>query len=327
MNIMITNIGRRGYLVDFLKADPSFDGKVFVSDCDRTASGLYGSADEYFILPKPVDNPELYIDSLISLCEKKRVDIVIPVIDPEIPILAKAKRLFAEKGIMALVSNPEVIEICNSKKKMNRFLLENGFEVIQTYETIESFEEANAKGRIDFPVFIKEDFGSASLGAGVVKSMEELRFRFNDGMIVQENIQGEEYGVDIFNDCQLKPVRIVIKKKLAMRSGETDKAITVYDDSILDLCIRLGKTLKHFGPLDCDILRKGNHLFIVDLNPRFGGGYPASHMAGGNLLILLPKMKERQQIEVSYESYVTGQLTMKDIGLKTVSPTFFGVRK
>lgn len=319
MNILFTNIGRRGYLVDFLKADRNFEGKVFVSDCDKTASGLYGAADEYFILPKPVDNPELYIDSLLSLCEKKRVDIVIPVIDPEIPILAKAKEHFAEKGIMVLVSDPEVVEICNSKKMMNRFLLKNGFEVIQTYETIESFEEARAKGRIDFPVFIKEDFGSASLGAGVVKSMEELKFHFNDGMIVQENILGEEYGVDIFNDWQLRPVRIVIKKKLAMRSGETDKAITVYDDSILDLSIRLGNTLKHFGPLDCDILKKGEQMFIIDLNPRFGGGYPASHMAGANLLGLLSRLKTKQMIEIDYKAYRDGVLTMKDIGLKSVT--------
>ena len=319
MNILFTNIGRRGYLVDFLKADRSFEGKVFVSDCDKTASGLYGAADKYFILPKPVDNPELYIDNLLRLCEKKRVDIVVPVIDPEIPILAKAKGRFAEKGIMVLVSNPEVVDICNSKKMMNRFLLENGFEVIQTYDTIESFEKARAEGKIDFPVFIKEDFGSASLGAGVVKSMEELKFRFNDGMIIQENIQGEEYGVDIFNDWQLKPVIIVIKKKLAMRSGETDKAITVYDDRILELSIRLGKTLKHFGPLDCDILRIGDQMFIIDLNPRFGGGYPASHLAGANLLGLLSMLKSKQPIEIDYKAYRDGVLTMKDIGLKNTS--------
>ena len=318
MNILISNIGRRGYLVDFLKADRCFDGKVFVSDCDETASGLYGAADQYFVLSRPVDNPEIYIDNLLSLCEKKRVDIVIPVIDPEIPILAKAKERFAEKGIMVLVSNQEVVEICNSKKMMNRFLIENGFELIQTYDTIESFEEARAKSKIDFPVFIKEDFGSASLGAGVVKSMEELRFRFNDGMIIQENVQGEEYGVDIFNDWQLKPVRIVIKKKPAMRSGETDKAITVYDDSILYLSIRLGKTLKHFGPLDCDILKKGEQMFIIDLNPRFGGGYPASHLAGANLLGLLSKLKLNQPIEIDYKAYRDGVLTMKDIGLKSV---------
>lgn len=319
MNILFTNIGRRGYLVDFLKADRNFEGEVFVSDCDKTASGLYGAADEYFILPKPVDNPELYLDSLLSLCEEKRVDIVIPVIDPEIPILAKAKEYFAEKGIMVLVSDPEVVEICNSKKMMNRFLLENGFEVTQTYETTKSFEEARTKGKIDFPVFIKEDFGSASLGAGVVKSIEELKFRFNDGMIVQENILGEEYGVDIFNDWQLRPVRIVIKKKLAMRSGETDKAITVYDDSILDLSIRLGKTLKHFGPLDCDILKKGEQMFIIDLNPRFGGGYPASHMAGANLLGLLSRLRTKKTIEIDYKAYRDGVLTMKDIGLKSVN--------
>ena len=86
MNILITNIGRRGYLVDFIKENADFKGKVFVSDCDNTASGLYGTNDGFFILPKPVENEILYVKSLINVCKQNNIDAVLPVIDPEIYI-------------------------------------------------------------------------------------------------------------------------------------------------------------------------------------------------------------------------------------------------
>ena len=91
MNILITNIGRRGYLVDFIKENADFKGKVFVSDCDNTASGLYGTNDGFFILPKPVENEILYVKSLINVCKQNNIDAVLPVIDPEIYILSNTR--------------------------------------------------------------------------------------------------------------------------------------------------------------------------------------------------------------------------------------------
>lgn len=318
MNILFTNIGRRSYLVDFLKSNPNFEGKVFVSDCDKTASGLYSLNDGYFLLPKPVDDPELYVKSLIGLCIKKDIKIIIPIIDPEIPILSKYKKEFSRRGIYVLVSNQKVINICNDKHKMNIFLKKNGFDTIITYLDINAFKKDLYARKIHFPVFLKKRKGSGSEKAQRIDNMKKLEAFFEKDMVIQEYVDGTEFGVDIFNDAEGNPIRIAVKEKLAMHSGETDKAITRYDEQITRIAIRLGDKLGHIGPLDCDILKKDNKIYIIDLNPRFGGGYPATHLAGLNLLKLVVQIYLNKSIKPNYHDYLENVIVMKDIGLKIV---------
>lgn len=317
MNILIPNIGRKSYLVDFIKKT-DFGGKVYVSDCDVTAAALYSDCDEFFILPKPVNDEKKYIDELLNLCWKKDINIIIPVIDPEVDILSRYREVFSQHGIMVPVSSPKVLEICFNKIKMNEFLESKLFSVIKTFTAINAFRSAHEQGQISFPVFIKPVLGSGSIDSTVVHSIEHLMVLFREGMIIQEYLVGEEYGVDIFNDEFLQPVRIVIKRKLSMRSGETDKAITVIDAGILKEMKRLAQELGHFGPLDCDLLKTKDKIFILDLNPRLGGGYPATHMAGVNFVDLMIKLFKRQSIPEQFDNYVINQLTMKDIGIRTV---------
>ncbi|SDY18074.1 carbamoyl-phosphate synthase large subunit [Evansella caseinilytica] len=317
MNVLITNIGRRGYLVDFIKAEESFCGQVFVADCDETASGLYSNHDGRFLLPRPVEEEARYVAELLSLCRQQAVDIVIPVIDPEIYLLSKHKELFAKERILVVVSDFGVLETCCSKLKMNDFLRKNGFDVVPTFTGIRQLEAAHAGGTIDFPVFIKPVNGSGSSNCGAVHSLEELNASFREQMLIQPLLTGDEYGVDVFNDSSGMPVRLVIKKKLAMRSGETDKAVTVFHEQIHSLALRLAKALKHFGPLDLDIIVEQGRLYVIDMNPRLGGGYPATHLAGVDFLQLLMQMHGGTDPAPEFNNYKAGLLTMKDIGIKT----------
>lgn len=316
LNILITNIGRRGYLVGFFKSNTS--GNVYVSDCDYTASGLYGANDGYYILPKPVDDEKKYVNNLIELCLAKGINIIVPVIDPEIYILSKYKHLFKKEKILVLVSNKEVLEICYSKKNMNSFLKKSGFEVIPSYYSIDEFLYEFNSSNIDFPVFLKPEYGSGSINSIKIETVEALKFLYKEGMIIQKYIDGQEYGIDIFNDQNMKPIRVVIKKKISMRSGETDKAITVCDDDIFNVAIELGEKLGHFGPLDCDIFRCKEKIYILDLNPRFGGGYPFTHLAGVDFTKLILRMYNDEQIIPQFNNYPPNKLCMKTIGLKTI---------
>jgi carbamoyl-phosphate synthase large subunit len=319
MNILITNIGRRGYLVDFIKQLNSFDGKVFVSDCDNTASGLYGNCDKSFLLSKPTENEKKYVEQLLYLCEQNNINLIIPVIDPEIYILSKYKEQFSKKRITVLVSDEEVLEICYSKVKMNKFLADNCFNVVKTFVDIESFIKAFEREEIRFPVFIKPILGSGSVDSIKVKNESELRAFFREGMIIQEFLEGQEYGVDTFVDDAGIPVRVVVKQKISMRSGETDKAVTVKNDNIQNEVIKLMKVLKPYGPIDTDVIQTPKEIFIIDLNPRFGGGYPATHMAGISFIELAIRLTQKQRILPEFNNYIVGQLTMKDVGIKTIN--------
>ena len=139
MKVLIPNVGRRGYLVKYLKSISHMEVQVYVSDCDETASGLYGNNDGYFILPKPVDNPRKYVDVLIELCVRIGISVIIPVIDPEIAILSEYKDEFIRHDIFVSVSSKNVLDICYSKQKMNEFLYKHRFLVPQTYNKVSDF--------------------------------------------------------------------------------------------------------------------------------------------------------------------------------------------
>lgn len=316
INVLIPNVGRRGYLIDYMKDTPYFTGKVFVSDCDKTASGLYGNNDGFFILSKPVDNEEKYVDELINVCKTNQINLIIPVIDPEIYILSKYINIFEKNGITALVSDRQVLDICYNKLNMNQFLAEHGFWVPQTYTDIEVFKKALLQEKITFPVICKPIYGSGSEKTQVINNMRRLEADFCEGLLIQEYFaDAVEYGVDIFNTFEKEPVRCIIKRKVSMRSGETDKSYTVKNAEITSLMLQLAKTLGHVGNLDCDIMAEHGRYYIIDLNPRFGGGYPATHMVGVNLLELVLRMMNGEKVLPDFNSYEEHILVMKTISV------------
>lgn len=319
LNVLITNVGRRGYLVEFFKDTLSPRGKVYASDCDITASGLYGNNDGYFILPRTTDDEEFYMVELLKCCIENEISVVIPLIDPEIYCLSAHREQFLSRGINVIVSERPVLEICYNKIAMNEFLNRNNFFHPSTFDSIQSFEDAYREGLIAFPVIIKPIYGSGSLDTYVVDSDQKLQALFRDGLIIQEFLTGEEYGVDVFNTFDKKPVRCVVKKKIAMRSGETDKAVTVKNELIQQTVIEIAKKLGHIGNLDCDLIIANEKIYIIDLNPRFGGGYIATHVAGVNLPELIIKMIEGEPVSEDFSGYKENLLVMKTIGAQVTS--------
>lgn len=317
MNILITNIGRRGYLVDYFREAITPNEKIYTSDCDATASGLYGNNDGFFILPKPVDDEKKYVTKLMNLCIDKDIKLVVPVIDPEIFILSAYKDQFYEKGIIILVSDRKVLDICYDKELMNDFLLKNSFLVPKSYYSLSSFENDYNKSQVGFPVYLKPIKGSGSVETYKVDNFATLRPLFHDGMMIQECLIGNEYGVDTLNTFSKSPVRCVIKRKVSMRSGETDKSITVENTNIQNLFLLLAKKLGHIGNLDADVIETTHGLYVIDLNPRFGGGYPATYAAGENYPSLIIKMIKGESVEENFDGYAKNLLVMKEIKIRT----------
>ena len=69
-----------------------------------------------------------------------------------------------------------------------------------------------------------------------------------------------------------------------MRSGETDQAIIKKNKKLEAICKNISNKLKHIGNLDCDFIKYNKDYYLIDLNPRFGGGYPFSYYAGHDYL-------------------------------------------
>ena len=299
MNILFTCAGRRTYLLKYFKENLSEGDKVVATDMQLSAPALQ-AADVKIQVPAVYD-PK-YIDITLNICKEQKIDALLCLNDLELPILAENKSRFEALGVKVIVSDPEVIDIAFDKYKTAQWVESLGLNAPKTYVTLASAKEALAKGEITFPLFMKPRWGSGSIGLETIDDMEELDIYSHllmkkikktilatasvgdEYIMIQEKLTGKEFGLDVMNDLKGNNVAVSVKQKLAMRAGETDKAITVDIPEVYEMGRKIGENLKHIGNLDVDIMQRANGDYcVLELNPRFGGGYPFSYEAGVNM--------------------------------------------
>ncbi|MBQ0090429.1 MAG: ATP-grasp domain-containing protein [Prevotellaceae bacterium] len=299
MNILFTCAGRRTYLLKYFKENMAEGDKVVATDMQLSAPALQ-AADVKLQVPAVYD-PE-YVNITLKICEEQKIDALISLNDLELPILAENKAKFEALGVKVIVSDPQVIDIAFDKYKAAQWVESLGLEAPKTYVRLADVKEALAKGEIEFPLFMKPRWGSGSIGLESIADMEELDIYYNllmkkikktilatasvgdEYIMIQEKLTGSEFGLDIMNDLDGKNVAVSVKQKLAMRAGETDKAVTVDLPEVREMGKKIGEALGHIGNLDVDIMQRADGAYcVLELNPRFGGGYPFSYEAGVNM--------------------------------------------
>lgn len=299
MNILFTCAGRRTYLLKYFKENISEGDKIVATDLQLSAPALQ-AADIKVQVPAVYD-PN-YIDITLGICKQYSIDALMSLNDLELPILAENKAKFEALGVKVIVSDPKVIDICFDKYKTAQWTESIGLNAPKTYVRLADAKKALAAAEIAFPLFMKPRWGSGSIGLETIDDMEELDIYYNilmkkikktilatasvgdEYIMIQEKLTGNEFGLDVMNDLEGNNVAVSVKRKLAMRAGETDKAITVDLPEVREMGKKIGKNLKHIGNLDVDIMQRANGDYcVLELNPRFGGGYPFSYEAGVNL--------------------------------------------
>ena len=336
MNILLTSVGRRSYLVEYFKEALSGNGKVYVSN-SSDISPAFQYADEYVVTPLIYDKE--YISFLKKYCLEKNINAIISLFDIDLLVLAKYKKEFEDIGIKVIVSEDNVIETCNDKYKTFLFLKENKFNVPQTYISLTEVKEAIRKKEIDFPLMLKPRWGMGSISIYEAENVEELEIFYTkidreiknnylkyesaqtlgENVLIQEKLKGQEYGLDIINDLDTNYCTTFVKRKNAMRSGETDCAETIDSLTLRELGSKMSRKLKHIGNLDVDLFLVKDKPYILEMNARFGGGYPFSHLAGANLPKAIIKWLNNENVNkeelLTVKYNVIGQKDIKIIRL------------
>jgi carbamoyl-phosphate synthase large subunit len=282
-NILILSCGSRNKIVQYFRDELQGKGLVMATDCSDLAPALY-EADKHFIVPR-IDE-DGYLNVILEICKENNIKAVLSLIDPELNLLAKEKQAFLDIGTMPIVSGIDVVDLCFDKYKMSQFLDRNGYHAIKSYVDKEKFYNDVESGVVQYPVFVKPVKGSASMNINKVTSKDEVDLLFGryDNLMIQEYMDGTEYGVDVYIDMiSSEPVAIFIKEKIKMRAGETDKSVSVKDEKLLKLIIDFVKQVQFKGIIDIDIFKVNNEYYISEVNPRFGGGYPHAHESGVNV--------------------------------------------
>ena len=282
MNILILSAGTRNKIIQYFKKEFKNIGRVLATDMSELAPAIY-EADKYYIMPR-IDDPT-YIEKLIEVCKKEDINCLFSLIDPELSLIAKNREKFLAVGVTPLISNFDAVELAFDKYKMYQYLENNGYKTARNYIDKEKFYKDLNEDKISFPVFVKPIRGSASINISKVNSKEEIDLLFNlyDNLMIQEFLDGQEIGADVYIDpASQKTISIFTKEKIKMRAGETDKARSFKDEKLFTLIS--GNCYRYI--IDMDIFRVEGEYYVSEINPRFGGGYPHAYERGVNF----PKM-------------------------------------
>lgn len=329
MNILITSAGRRSYLVRYFREALAGDGLVHAGN--SVWSTALQAADKGVITPLIHDS--CYIDFLLDYCMQNQIRAILSVFEIDLPVLAKSRERFQKQGIKVLISDYETTLICNDKWKSYNFFTDCSIYTPQTFLNIENVLEALNQGTLQFPLIIKPRWGMGSIGLYEATNVEELKILFkrvkkdifgsylsyasdknqDECVIIQEKLQGQEYGLDVVNDLDRNCVATWVIKARSMRSGETVWAITEKNRVLEELGVRLSRHLGHIANLNVDCFICYEKPYVLEMNCRFGGHYPFFHLAGANLPMAIIKWLHGEVAPCELFEIDNGVEGMKDI--------------
>lgn len=332
-NILLTTIGRRTYLVRYFQEALKGNGSVYVTNSSPMVPA-FEIADKAFLSPLTYDDE--YIPFLKKVCMDYKVNAIVPVFDLELPILARHRKEFEDIGTKIVVSGEKTVLTCNDKWLSFKFLDEAGIGTPRTFLDIETVKEAIDNGDISYPVMIKPRWGMGTMSTYEACDDQELELLCKkvkreifdsylkyessqdkeECVIFQEKLSGQEYGLDIICDLDSHYRSTIVKRKHEMRANETDCAVTVKDDNLKDIGECIAKSFGDMqGPMDVDIIRCGDKDYVLDLNARFGGGYPFSHIAGADVPRAIVKWLRGEMVEDGLITANENVTARKEIGI------------
>ncbi len=291
--ILFTAIGRRVELIKAFQAsfkEKKIEARVLGVDIDPMFASAGYFVDKVF--PVPRFNEAEYVRSLLEICKTEKVDILLPLFEPEFPILDEQRQAFLEFGTFVLLSNKNALQICNDKFNTFKFFTESGVKTPPTWVT------SALPGDLSFPLFVKPSSGMGSQGAKKVLSSLELdnALRYGEDMIVQQYISGTEYTLDMLTDFDGRALSVVPRERLEVRSGEISKGKTVERPDLIEQAVDIVEKLGAIGPLTLQCMDTGNEVFWIEINPRFGGGVPLAIHAGVDYPNILYRLTQGEKV-------------------------------
>lgn len=281
-NILFTSSGRRVSLIRHFKKvlfTLGLDGKIVTADLKKDAPTAFVS-DVHELVPRVTTTD--YISSLLEICKRYGIKLLVPLIDTELLLLSEHIDSFKKLGVTPLVCSPETNRICGDKNNTAEFFKTIGIDTPAIFAP----DSVPEHGKGEYPYLIKPVDGSCSIGVTKINSPEELAFfkEYVANAIIQEYIAGEEYTIDVLVDFKGQVRSVVPRLRLETRAGEVSKGMTVKNQAIITATKKVAENLP--GALGCLTIQcfltpEGKTVFI-EINPRFGGGFPLAIEAGAD---------------------------------------------
>jgi carbamoyl-phosphate synthase large subunit len=278
-NILVASCGRRVELLDCLRADVDalgLSGRLVAMDVSPLAPAAY-HADAFELVPH-VDEPT-YLGAVRDIIKRHDIVLLVPTIDTELHRLSAAAAELRSMGTRVAISGRATIRISSDKENTSRFLRDEGLPCPAQWTATEALVGAST---LPYPVVVKPRWGSSSVGVARVDDPAALRAATaSDDYVVQSLASGHELTLDVWVDLEGRVRSCVPRRRIAVRAGEVSKGVTEYHPTAIEVAERVvGGLPDAYGPLTVQLFADGDQIQVIEINARFGGGYPLSWAAG-----------------------------------------------
>jgi carbamoyl-phosphate synthase large subunit len=250
--------------------------------------------DKFYTVPLAIG--QNYIPEILRICELEKVEILFPIIDIELEIIAENIEAFQNRGIQVWLSNLRTIQICNDKYKTYQFFKENQFSTPQSWLPE---EVADREERMPYPLIVKPRRGVSSIDVFRVENVSELKRALSHVKqpILQECLEGEEFTIDVVSDRESNVLAVVPRKRIHVKAGISYKGLTVADNSLIEQATKIAQSLKIVGHSNIQCMAKGGKAYFFEVNPRFSAALPLTIASGVNSPLLLVKLSLGERLK------------------------------
>ena len=275
MNVLITAASRRVPLVQAFQSVLRIEhrGRVIVTDVDPSSPAVHVAHRAYRV---PLATHPEYIDALLDVCVNEEIGLLVPTVDDELEVVARARVRFTDIGVSVACSPDSTAALCNDKYATCHHLADHGVEAARTWLPGQIPDDAPEL------LFIKPRVGRGGVGAFTIRNRRERDFflEYVASPVVQEYLQAPEYTIDMLCDWNGEPIFIVPRERTVIRSGVIDRGRTVKNDALQALALAVAAAMRFQGPVNIQCRMRGDVPVVFEINPRFSGGIPLTIAAG-----------------------------------------------
>lgn len=264
------------------------------ADQDITAAGLY-LADFYCIIPNSKSTQ--YLKILIKKIKYFKIKYIFPIFDEENLILSANAEIINQKtGAIVLCNDYETILNSYNKLKAQEICEFNNILVPKKYENI-NFHKKNIK----FPIIIKPIQGNGSRNVQIIENYKDLKknLPINKSNYIQKKISGKEYSIDILSYTKKNLFLAMPRERILVKAGQMVKGKIFFQKKLINYAKKVARIFKINSSACLQCIVKGNKIYFIELNARFGTGLSLTVGAGLNLPLIQIKLFEKYSIKNS----------------------------
>jgi carbamoyl-phosphate synthase large subunit len=308
LNVLITSVSKKVWLVKAFKSalcKCRVHGNIISVDMNPFSAAAHKS-DRFYEVPKSLDTH--FISKIVDICKKESIRLIIPTRDAELQLFAEKKRYFRSIGVEVMVSESNVINVCNDKFIFSKFLKENEFRGPETW-----LPEERSSKKMVYPLIVNSRYGSGSHSVFESKNKIELDFfiEYVKDPIVHEFIAGTEYTIDVFSDFNGKVISVIPRERIEVFSGESYKSKTVKDWDLITQAKDLVENLGAVGHTTLQCKKLGDKAVFIEMNPRYGGAASLGFEAGADTTMMLLQLIQGKKIYPQIGDFTDNLLMMR----------------